>query len=532
MRLQQIIEKHEVKYNPVNPHDDEDDGDDGDGDDEPPTPRRAARFDRHRDRGRETNNNMKDASALRPGTLDITMTSLAINTWFDDFNSYRFASGWSSGPHHVQKAYLKNVLSEEIQIAIDFRHIGTIDEILRVTKDYLERTVTPIELTRLEALRYRGPPGQSQTATTNSTMQLYRNAEMHMMSGEDIMKLGAINSVTDREIMKELTKDLRNLTTYQEIVERITLLDKSNVISNSLLETQKKHYSYQVNSAFKKIRCQRCGKTDHNIKECKIKPEDIKCDHCQITGHLKKVCRKLAAEKAENKVKKDDKGKRDDRNTRSSRSRSRSRSRSTSGNRLQTPKYPRSRDNSSSREKSEHSNCLQFLLKEEIESDTSDSEENTTDTDETEDKYYTPVESPHPPQLITDSEDSDSESESSDPDDDFSYWNNTFNISNTSDETNDDKETDNEQDSSSSEEETKTRGRSSRKTSYRNRRPQTPRRKSSYPRRRPKTPAPRRACSPNVSEEEHHRGAEPVKWKIMSDSELEIFINDDIDTQD
>ena len=71
---------------------------------------------------------MKDASALQPGTLDITMTSLAINMWFDDFNSYRFASGWSSGPHHVQKAYLKNVLSEEIQIAIDFRHIETIDE--------------------------------------------------------------------------------------------------------------------------------------------------------------------------------------------------------------------------------------------------------------------------------------------------------------------------------------------------------------------------------------------------------------------
>ena len=44
MRLQQIIQKHEVKYNPVSP-DDGDDGDDGDGDDEPPTPRRAARFD-------------------------------------------------------------------------------------------------------------------------------------------------------------------------------------------------------------------------------------------------------------------------------------------------------------------------------------------------------------------------------------------------------------------------------------------------------------------------------------------------------
>ena len=112
---------------------------------------------------------MKDASALKPEMLDITMTSLAINTWFDDFQSYRFASGWSSGPQHVQKAYLKNILSEEIQVAIDFRNIRTVDVILRITKDYLDRTVTPTELTRLEALRYKGSPGQSQTATTNCT---------------------------------------------------------------------------------------------------------------------------------------------------------------------------------------------------------------------------------------------------------------------------------------------------------------------------------------------------------------------------
>ena len=149
---------------------------------------------------------MKDASSLRPCVLDTTMNALAINTWMDDFHSYRFASGWSSGPQHVQKAYLKNVLSEDIMIAVNFRHTPTVDEILENVKAYLQTNVAPIELTRLEALRYRGPPGQSQTETTNRTMQLFRNAEMHVMTGNDIMILGAINSVTDGDIMKELTK--------------------------------------------------------------------------------------------------------------------------------------------------------------------------------------------------------------------------------------------------------------------------------------------------------------------------------------
>ena len=156
--------------------------------------------------------------------------------------NYRFASGWSQGPQHVQKGYLKNIISNEIRIAIDFRNQRTVDEILWITKDYLERTVTPIELTRLEALRYKGSTGESQTAITNKTMELYRNAEMHLMTGADIMKLGAINSVIDPEIMRELTKDLRTLRTYNEVVDRVTLLDRSNAISKGLMETQKQRY--------------------------------------------------------------------------------------------------------------------------------------------------------------------------------------------------------------------------------------------------------------------------------------------------
>ena len=90
------------------------------------------------------------------------------------------------------------------------------------------------------------------------------------------------------------------------------------------------------------------------------------------------------------------------------------------------------------------------MLKEELESDTSGSEGYNTDTDDGEDIFYTPVESPLP-QLITDSEDSDSESESesTDPDNDWSYWNNTYNISNTSDDTNEETNSDYKQEFSS-----------------------------------------------------------------------------------
>ena len=120
--LSQIVEKHEQKYNPP----DRDDGDDGDGDPDD-TPRRRTR-ERARDRDRDKpNNNFKDAVALKPEMLETSMSSLQINTWFDDFMNYRFASGWSQGLQHVQKGYLKNIISDEIRIAVDFRNQRTVD---------------------------------------------------------------------------------------------------------------------------------------------------------------------------------------------------------------------------------------------------------------------------------------------------------------------------------------------------------------------------------------------------------------------
>ena len=440
---------------------------------------------------------------------------------------------------------MKNVLSEDIMIAINFRHIATVDEILELVKTYLDTNVAPIELTRLEALRYRGPHGQTQTETTNRTMQLFRNAEMHLMTGNDIMTLGAINSVTDGDIMRELTKDLRDLRTYQDVVNKITHLDTSKQISKSLIEAQKR--DFHANAVNKKPRCQRCGKTDHDIKACRIRPEDIKCDFCGLTGHLRKVCRKLAAEKAENKNKSNTKIK-EEKSPRSSRSRSGSKSRSRSKTRPQTPRYQRSRDNSRDREKSDHSSCLQFMLREEMESDTSDSESNENDTEDGPDIFYTPNESPLP-QLITDSEssESESESESTDNEDDWSYYNNTYNISNSSDDNNEETKKLNEQDYSSSEEDVPIRGRSPKRKSLRNRRRATPRRKSSSsgsrprtpapgrttPRRkssssgsRPRTPAPGRCQRQYISDERTEIVSEPVKWKTMTDAELETFINE------
>ncbi|CAH1395458.1 unnamed protein product [Nezara viridula] len=44
--------------------------------------------------------------------------------------------------------------------------------------------------------------------------------------------------------------------------------------------------------------CFRCGRNNHNAKDCRINPKKIRCKHCEKTGHVEKVCfKKLVSEK-------------------------------------------------------------------------------------------------------------------------------------------------------------------------------------------------------------------------------------------
>ena len=104
--MKQLEGKHKEKYNPPTG--------DGDGGDDPPPVRRIPRDDRG-------GNNTKDTTSLKPDVLETTMSPSNINNWFEDFEAYRHASGWDTGDHHVQKAYLKQLVSEEIRTAVNFK---------------------------------------------------------------------------------------------------------------------------------------------------------------------------------------------------------------------------------------------------------------------------------------------------------------------------------------------------------------------------------------------------------------------------
>ena len=119
-------------------------------------------------------NSTSDAKGLKPDILDTSMPQLAIKNWFKTFDNYRHASGWGHGENHkTQLAYLRMVLSEEIRTAIDFDSLETVDRALYDIKAYMVSSVMPLTLQRLDLFRYSPPQGQSQSATTQTVVELF-----------------------------------------------------------------------------------------------------------------------------------------------------------------------------------------------------------------------------------------------------------------------------------------------------------------------------------------------------------------------
>ena len=97
-------------------------------------------------------------------------------------------SGWGQGDNHrFQLVYLQTVVSNEIRTAINFDSVRTVQNALHQIKEYLNMEVMPLNLQRLEVLRYKPPLGQSQTVTTQTIIQMFREANGFERTPNDIL---------------------------------------------------------------------------------------------------------------------------------------------------------------------------------------------------------------------------------------------------------------------------------------------------------------------------------------------------------
>ena len=130
--------------------------------------------------------------------LDTSLPSIQIKDWCRKWENYKEASGWGQVENHkTQLAYLRTVVSNEIRTAINFDGMNTVARAIHEIKRYLNMAVMPLTLQRLEMLHYKPPAGQSQTMTTQTLVQMFREAEGFAMTPEETLIICMLDTITD-----------------------------------------------------------------------------------------------------------------------------------------------------------------------------------------------------------------------------------------------------------------------------------------------------------------------------------------------
>ena len=133
---------------------------------------------------------------------------------------------------------------------------------------------------------------------------------------DEALRTRFICSINNEAVLKALFKVKDDELTFSRAVEiAVETKDAAKVAKETVYGSKptqsvhkvtankfsKKTASNSEDSGRPKVKCFRCGKTNHVAPNCRFK--DAVCNFCKITGHLEKVCRKKTQQSTTSPVK-------------------------------------------------------------------------------------------------------------------------------------------------------------------------------------------------------------------------------------
>ena len=145
------------------------------------------------------------------------------------------APGWGHGDnHHTQMAYLRTCMSEEIRTAIDFDNLRTVNNALFQIREYMKSSVMPLTLQWIELLRYNPPQGQSQSATTQTIIQLFRECDGFTITPEEVLIICLLNTIQEKSVLIKVQEQITEESTWEEVHNLIVKIDSTSRLSDNL----------------------------------------------------------------------------------------------------------------------------------------------------------------------------------------------------------------------------------------------------------------------------------------------------------
>merc|ERR1712208_103329 len=208
---------------------------------------------------------------LKPVELTISIQAHEMTTWIEQWKEFRDNSAFSLLGEKAILAYLKQCVSREILIAVNYKEKNTEEELLQAIQEYLDTKVHPKVIRQLEIWCARQSDGSTVAESMRRQVCNFYDSNREGNTPEDWLKLLLYTTCTDKEILTKVLAKTRNLETPQNIIDFVDAEECGKINANRLLGG--KNIAAKVGFGRGEI----TGKTP-------------KCFICQAQGHWKRYC--------------------------------------------------------------------------------------------------------------------------------------------------------------------------------------------------------------------------------------------------
>merc|ERR1712243_232106 len=108
-------------------------------------------------------------------------------------------------------------LSEEIRTVVEFDNLRTVDKAIFEIRAYMTSSVMPLTLQRLDLFQYSPPQGQSQSVTTQTVVELFRNCEGFSITPEEVLIIFLLNTIQEKSVLLKVQDAIDAKTTWENI---------------------------------------------------------------------------------------------------------------------------------------------------------------------------------------------------------------------------------------------------------------------------------------------------------------------------
>merc|ERR1712240_672901 len=220
------------------------------------------------------------ANALKPVELTISIQAHEMTAWREQWEEFRDNLAFSNFGEKSVLAYLKQCVSREILIAVNYKEKNTEEELLQAIQEYLDTKVHPKVIRQLEIWHARQGNGSSVAESMRRQVYQFYDTNMEKNEVEDWLKLLLYTTCQDKELLSKILARARTLKTAHDVIDYVEAEECGKLNVERLLGGK----AIVARVQGKNVRCYACQNPGHIKSECTVEKSKLYCQHCKKKG--------------------------------------------------------------------------------------------------------------------------------------------------------------------------------------------------------------------------------------------------------